>query len=78
LRPPKVGRFVAGFLAAVIAAPVTVLALIIDVRITHRLHWQTLLGTFLGIAGGVLWLGEEYGLIAEPYRNPKDDPLSLK
>jgi hypothetical protein len=74
----KLNRFAAGFLAAVLAAPVTVLAGIIDVRIFRRLHWQGAVGVFLGVTAAVLWFGEEHGLIAEPYRSGKDDPLSLK
>ena len=78
MRAVKIGRFTAGFLAALVAAPVTVVAAIIDVRMTRRLHWDAMGALFLAIAVGVLWLGEEYGVIAEPYRNGKDDPLSLK
>jgi hypothetical protein len=74
----KVGRFTAGFLAAVVAAPVTCLTAVVEFRIARALHWQLLVGVFVGVAGGVLWLGEEYGLIAEPYRDNNRGPFSLK
>lgn len=74
----RVGRFTAGFVAAAIAAPLTAVAAFVDVRLTRRFHWQAVTALFLGITGGVLWLAEEYGLVADPYRSSKDDPLSLK
>jgi hypothetical protein len=78
MKLPSIGRFTAGVLAALVAVPLTCLAAVAEVRILKRLHWQALVAVFLGITGGVLWLGEEYGLIADPYRDSKDDPLSLK
>jgi hypothetical protein len=50
----------------------------VDVRVDEGLHGKALLGFFIAVAGGVLWLGEEYGFIAEPYRDSSRDPLSLK
>ena len=80
----RVGRFTAGFLAAVIATIVTVLSVKLSMRLNARLavqfwwRWQDMLGFFLTITGGVFWLGERYGLIDDPYRSDKDNPLSLK
>jgi len=61
-----------------VAVPLTCLAAFAELRILKRLHWQAHAGLFVGITGGVLWLGEEYGLIAEPYRDSRNGPLSLK
>jgi hypothetical protein len=74
----KVGRFTAGFLSALIAAPIAVLTGMVEWRVAKRLHWQLIVGVFLGTTGGVLWLGEEYGVIAKAYRDSRSGPLSLK
>ncbi len=74
----RIGRFTAGALAAAVAIPVTVMAAVVEARIMKRVHWQGLVGIFLGVTGGLLWLGEEYGVIAEPYRDGTRGPLSLK
>ena len=73
----RVGRFTAGCIAAVVAGVATILAAIVAARVGERLHLRTLVALFMGVAGGVLWLGEEYGLIADPYRESSKSPLSL-
>jgi hypothetical protein len=78
LKLPKIGRFTAGALAAVIALPVTVAVAVLELRMRRFLHWPSLVGVFVGITGGLLWLGEECGVIAEPYRDSRGGPLSLK
>ena len=80
----RVGRFTAGVLAGVIATIVTVFSVKLSMRLNARLalqlwgRWPEVLAFFLSITAGVFWLGERYGLIADPYRSDKDDPLSLK
>jgi hypothetical protein len=73
-----VGRFTAGCIAAVVAGVATVIAAVVEVRVSKGLHTKALLGLFVGVAGGVLWLGERYGLIADPYRDGTKGPLSLR
>jgi hypothetical protein len=74
----RVGRFTAGCIAAVVAGAAIIIAAIVDARTSERLHGKALAGLFMGVAGGALWLGEEYGLIVEPYRDSSKSPLSLK
>jgi drug/metabolite transporter (DMT)-like permease len=74
----RVGRFTAGCIAAVVAGVATIIAAIVDARVSDRLNGKALAGLFMAVAGGVLWLGEEYGLIADPYRDSSKSPLSLK
>jgi hypothetical protein len=74
----RVGRFTAGCVAAVVAGVATIIAAVVDAHVSERLHGKALAGLFVGVAGGVLWLGEEYGLIADPYRDSSKSPLSLK
>ena len=74
----RVGRFTAGCVAAVVAAAATIIAAVVDAHVSERLHGRALVGLFVGVAGGALWLGEEYGLIADPYRDSSKSPLSLK
>lgn len=74
----RVGRFTAGCIAAVVAGVATIIAAVVDAHVSTRLHGKYLVGCFMGVAGGVLWLGEEYGLIADPYRDSSKGPLSLK
>jgi hypothetical protein len=74
----KVGRFTAGFVAAVIAAPIAALTGMVEWRVAKRLNWQLIVGVFVGTTGGILWLGEELGVIAKPYRDSRSGPLSLK
>lgn len=80
----RIGRFTAGVIAAAIATIVTVFSLKLSMRLNPRLalrfweRWPEVLGFFVSITGGVFWLGERYGLIADPYRSDKDNPLSLK
>jgi hypothetical protein len=78
MRLPRIGRFTAGVIAAFVAVPLTCLAAFAELRILKSFHWQAHAGLFVGITGGVLWLGEEYGLIEDPYRDSRDGPLSLK
>jgi hypothetical protein len=68
----------AGALAAVVAAPVTVVAGALEFRFFRRFDWQALLGVFTAVTGGLLWLGEEYGLVDDVYRDSTGGPLSLK
>jgi hypothetical protein len=74
----KVGRFTAGVVAAIVATPVTVASAVIGDRLGHPPRWEVMSGLFLAVTGGVMLLGEEFGLIADPYRNPDEDPLSLR
>jgi hypothetical protein len=74
----RVGRFTAGCIAAVVAGAATIIAAIVDAHVSEWLHGKALAGFFMGVAGGVLWLGEKYGLIADPYRDSSKGPLSLK
>ena len=80
----RVGRFTAGIFAAVIATIITAFCVTLSMQLNERMalrfwgRWPDTLGFFLGITGGVFWVGERYGLIADPYRSDKDNPLSLK
>jgi hypothetical protein len=68
----------AGCIAGVVAGVATIIAAVVDARLSKRLHVKVLAGFFIGVAGGILWLGEEYGLIADPFRDSSAGPLSLK
>ena len=74
----RLGRFTAGCIAAVVAGVATIIVAVVDARVSERVHGKALVGLFMGVAGGLLWLGEEYGLIADPYRDSSKGPLSLK
>jgi hypothetical protein len=64
----RLGRISAGIVAAGVGAVAATLAGAAGASLDHADSGELVAGTFVVVACAVLWVGDRFGIIAEPYR----------
>jgi hypothetical protein len=64
----RIGRITAGIIAAGIGAVAANVVGMAGAQLGRDFSDQLIVATFLVVACGVLWVGDRFGIISEPYR----------